>query len=161
MSTKVSHTTRIIGSVKPGFEPVRVAFIENFTHRREVGAACCIYYQGEKVFDLWGGVRDKATGEPWTADTMVLVFSATKGMSALAMALAESRGLFDYDEPHQLSAVATQVIGRYTLGARARVSSGPTCTATASTAPETNETIRHVATGRPWWASARARSAYK
>jgi CubicO group peptidase (beta-lactamase class C family) len=88
----------IEGYVKPGFESVRAAFVENFTHRHELGAACCIYYRGEKVVDLWGGIRDKATGEPWVEDTMVLVYSATKGLSGLAMALAHSRGLFDYEE---------------------------------------------------------------
>lgn len=89
---------KISGHVKPGFEAVREAFVENFTRRNELGAACCIYYRGEKVVDLWGGVRNKLTGEPWEEDTMVIVFSATKGMSGLAMALAHSRGLFDYDE---------------------------------------------------------------
>ena len=88
----------IAGFVKPGFDAVREAFVENFTRRNELGAACCIYYQGEKVVDLWGGVRNKETGEPWEEDTMVLVFSATKGLSGLAMALAHSRGLFHYDE---------------------------------------------------------------
>jgi CubicO group peptidase (beta-lactamase class C family) len=88
----------IAGFVKPGFEAVRAAFVENFTRRNELGAACCICYQGEKVVDLWGGVRNKETGEPWEEDTMVLVFSATKGLSGLAMALAHSRGLFNYDE---------------------------------------------------------------
>jgi CubicO group peptidase (beta-lactamase class C family) len=92
------QSSGIAGFVKPGFEAVRAAFVENFTRRNELGAACCIYYQGEKVVDLWGGVRNKVTGEPWEEDTMVLVFSATKGLSALAMALAHSRGLFDYDE---------------------------------------------------------------
>jgi CubicO group peptidase (beta-lactamase class C family) len=84
--------------VKPGFEAVQEAFVENFTRRNELGAACCIYYRGEKVVDLWGGVRNKLTGEPWEKDTMVIVFSTTKGLSGLAMALANSRGLFDYDE---------------------------------------------------------------
>jgi CubicO group peptidase (beta-lactamase class C family) len=88
----------IAGWVKPGFEGVREAFDENFTRRNELGAACCIYYRGEKVVDLWGGIRNKATGEPWEEDTMVLVYSATKGMAGLTMALAQSRGLFDYEE---------------------------------------------------------------
>jgi CubicO group peptidase (beta-lactamase class C family) len=79
-------------------EAVREAFIENFTHRDELGAACCVYHHHEKVVDLWGGVRDKRTGEPWEENTMVLVFSATKGLAAMVMALAESRGLLDYDE---------------------------------------------------------------
>ena len=50
----------IEGDVRPGFEPVRDAFVENFTLRGELGAACCIYKDGEKVVDLWGGVRDRS-----------------------------------------------------------------------------------------------------
>jgi CubicO group peptidase (beta-lactamase class C family) len=89
----------ISGYVKPGFDAVRDAFAENFERRNELGAACCIYHKGEKVVDLWGGIKNEATGEPWEEDTMVLVWSTTKGMSGLAMALAHSRGLFEYDEP--------------------------------------------------------------
>jgi CubicO group peptidase (beta-lactamase class C family) len=88
----------IEGSVSRGFEAVREAFVENFTRRGEVGAACCIYRDGEPVVDLWGGVRDPASGEPWQADTMVLVHSATKGLAAMTLALAHSRGWLDYDE---------------------------------------------------------------
>lgn len=88
----------ISGHVEPEFEAVREAFAENFTRRNELGAACCIYHRGEKVVDLWGGVRNGLTGEPWEEDTMVCVHSTTKGMAALALALAHSRGLFDYDE---------------------------------------------------------------
>jgi CubicO group peptidase (beta-lactamase class C family) len=50
------------------------------------------------MVDLWGGVRNKATGEPWEEDTMVFVASTTKGMAGLAVALAHSRGLLDYEE---------------------------------------------------------------
>jgi CubicO group peptidase (beta-lactamase class C family) len=86
------------GFVKPGFEAVQEAFAKNFARRNELGAACCIYYQGEKVADLWGGIRNRASGEPWEEDTMVCVFSTAKGMAGLAMALAHSRGLLDYEE---------------------------------------------------------------
>jgi CubicO group peptidase (beta-lactamase class C family) len=96
--TPTKSTNNISGVVQPGFEPVRQAFIENFSKRNELGAACCIYYQGEKVVDLWGGIRNKITGEPWEENTMVIVHSTTKGMAAMAMALAHSRGLLDYDE---------------------------------------------------------------
>jgi CubicO group peptidase (beta-lactamase class C family) len=95
----VTKSNDISGFAKPRFEAVKEAFIENFELRDELGAACCIYYQGEKVVDLWGGIRNEATGEPWEEDTMVLVWSTTKGLSALTMALAHSRGLFEYDEP--------------------------------------------------------------
>jgi CubicO group peptidase (beta-lactamase class C family) len=84
--------------VSRGYEAVRDAFNENFTRRREVGAACCIYHKGEKVVDLWGGVRNKMSGEPWEEDTMALVYSATKGLAAMTLAIAHSRGWLDYDE---------------------------------------------------------------
>ena len=88
----------IHGFARHGFEAVRDAFEENFSSRFELGAACCIYHHGEKVVDLWGGVRSAETGEAWEEDTMVLVFSATKGFAAMAMALAHSRGWLDYEE---------------------------------------------------------------
>jgi len=94
----MTKSTAISGFVKPGFEAMQEAFIENIERRNELGAACCVYYCGEKVVDLWGGIRDKVTGDPWEENTMVLVSSATKGLAAMAMALGESRGLFDYDE---------------------------------------------------------------
>lgn len=88
----------IDGSVSKRFEPVRDAFIENFTRRGELGGACCIYQDGEKVVDLWGGVRDRVGGEPWRNDTMTVVHSTTKGLAAMVMALAHSRRWLDYDE---------------------------------------------------------------
>jgi CubicO group peptidase (beta-lactamase class C family) len=87
----------IHGHVSSGFEAVRRAFVENFTQRGELGGACCIYRRGEKVVDLWGGLRDRASGAPWQERTMAIVHSATKGMAAMVMALAHSRGWLDYD----------------------------------------------------------------
>ena len=88
----------IHGFVNPGYEAVREAFAENFYRRREIGAACCVYHKGEKVVDLWGGVRNKATAEPWEKDTKALVYSATKGLAAMTLAVAHSRGWLDFDE---------------------------------------------------------------
>lgn len=99
--TSASESTTAVeihGFVSPGYEAVRDAFAENFSRRRELGAACCVYHKGEKVVDLWGGVRNKATGEPWEQDTMALVYSATKGLAAMTLAVAHSRGWLDYDE---------------------------------------------------------------
>ncbi len=86
------------GHVSRGFEGVRETFVENFARRRELGGACCAYHHGEKVVDLWGGVRNKLTGELWEQDTMVLVYSASKGLAAMTLALAHSRGWLDYEE---------------------------------------------------------------
>jgi CubicO group peptidase (beta-lactamase class C family) len=84
--------------VTPGYEPVRNAFARNFARRRELGGACCVYVGGEKVVDLWGGVRDTASGAAWQEDTMVIVHSTTKGLAAMTLALAHSRGWLDYEE---------------------------------------------------------------
>ena len=89
----------IHGFVRPRFERVRDAFEENFSRRHELGGACCVYYRGEKVVDLWGGIRNKDTGEPWQEDTMVIVYSATKGFAAMTLAVAHSRGWLDYEKP--------------------------------------------------------------
>ncbi|RUV49502.1 class A beta-lactamase-related serine hydrolase, partial [Mesorhizobium sp. M5C.F.Ca.IN.020.29.1.1] len=93
-----ARETQIHGHVSKGFEPVMDAFRDNFVSRGELGGACCIYLHGEKVVDVWGGVRNKGTGGPWLEDTMVLVHSATKGFAAMTLALAHSRGWLDYDE---------------------------------------------------------------
>ena len=89
----------IHGHVEAGFEPVLDAFVENFTRRHELGGSCCAFYHGKKVVDLWGGVRNKQTGEPWDEDTMVVVHSASKGLAAMTLAVAHSRGWLDYEEP--------------------------------------------------------------
>lgn len=88
----MAPSLKIQGYVSKGFEAVRDAFHENFFRRKELGAACCVYCQGEKVVDLWGGIRNKATGEPWEEDTMVLVHSATKGFAAMTLAVAARCG---------------------------------------------------------------------
>jgi CubicO group peptidase (beta-lactamase class C family) len=86
------------GEVAPGFEDVESEFKRNFAERGELGAACAIYHKGKKVVDLWGGYRDETTLAPWEEDTLTQVFSMTKGMAAMAVAVAHSRGLLDYDE---------------------------------------------------------------
>lgn len=95
---EASPRIRIGGRVSPGFEPVRDAFAGNFSKRHELGGACCVYHGGEKVVDLWGGVRNKTTGEPWEEGTMVIVYSTTKGLAAMTLAIAHSRGWLDYEE---------------------------------------------------------------
>src|SRR4051812_24007269 len=94
-----TQSVPVFGDVSEGFDDVRDAFTENFIRRGELGGACCVYHHGRKVVDLWGGMRNKATGEPWERDTMTIVYSATKGLAAMTLALAHSRGWLDYDEP--------------------------------------------------------------
>jgi len=98
MAARKFDPSLIHGSVARGFEEVEAAFRDNFTRGRELGAACAVYHRGEKVVDLWGGYRDTTTLAPWQESTMVSVFSTTKGIASLCMAVAHSQGLLDYDE---------------------------------------------------------------
>ena len=91
--------TDIGGLVEPGFEGVREAFADNFAERGEVGAGCSVYVHGHKVVDLWGGVKDRKTGEPYDEDTLQLVFSTTKGATAACANLLAQRGQLDVDAP--------------------------------------------------------------
>ena len=77
------HVTETQGWTAPGLEGVRDAFQANFDNGTEVGAAFSGYHRGEKVVDLWGGIADQDTGAPWNEDTIILVFSTTKGMTAI------------------------------------------------------------------------------
>jgi CubicO group peptidase (beta-lactamase class C family) len=85
------------GLVAPGFEEVRAEFDRNFLERGEIGAAVAAYWRGEKVVDLWGGRRAPTGEAPWQENTMVVVNSTTKGLAAMTVALANSRGWIDYD----------------------------------------------------------------
>jgi CubicO group peptidase (beta-lactamase class C family) len=75
------------------------AFAANFAEHGEVGAACSVYAGGELVVDVWGGVADVATGRPWARDTIVVVFSCTKGVTATCANLLIERGQLDPDTP--------------------------------------------------------------
>jgi CubicO group peptidase (beta-lactamase class C family) len=86
------------GHTASGYEEVRHVFESNFQARKELGAAVAVVVENELVVDLWGGIADSRTKQPWAEDTMVNMFSVTKGLAALAVAHSHSRGLFDYDE---------------------------------------------------------------
>ena len=91
--------TEISGDVAPGYEPVREAFRANFDQHGDVGAAFSLYVRGEKVVDLWGGIADTTTGRPWAEDTLQLVYSTTKGATAIVAHLLAQSGRFDLDAP--------------------------------------------------------------
>lgn len=87
------------GWTAAGFEGVRDVFERNFAAGREIGAAFTCYHRGEPVVDLWGGVADETTGAPWREDTIVLVFSTTKGATAVCANRLAQEGLLDPEAP--------------------------------------------------------------
>jgi CubicO group peptidase (beta-lactamase class C family) len=92
-------TVEVHGECAPGFEPVRQAFEENFRDRGELGAAFTVTRHGEVVADLWGGWADPDRARPWQPDTLVNVWSTTKGMTALCAHRLADAGELDVDAP--------------------------------------------------------------
>ncbi len=90
---------KIDGICKKGFERVAEAFTKNFAEKGELGASVCVTAGGETVVDLWGGVADGKTKAPWKKDTLSIVFSCTKGATALCAHMLASRGKLDIDAP--------------------------------------------------------------
>jgi CubicO group peptidase (beta-lactamase class C family) len=89
----------IDGWTAAGFENVRTAFEKNFADGLEVGAAFAAYHRGRLVADLWGGLADVKTERPWERDTMIVVFSTTKGATAICANRLAQEGRLDVDAP--------------------------------------------------------------
>ncbi|HEX4196043.1 MAG TPA: serine hydrolase domain-containing protein [Caulobacteraceae bacterium] len=87
------------GDAGPAFGAAAEAFAENFRSQQEVGASFCVFKDGEKVVDLWGGHVDAARSRPWERDTLVNVWSTTKGVMALCVARLNDQGLLENDRP--------------------------------------------------------------
>src|ERR1700679_2551069 len=85
------------GTVAPGFEGVREAFLA--AQREDVGGAqLCVYRNGERVVDLWAG-WDNANDRPYGEDTIAVLMSCTKGVVASGVHILADRGLIDFDAP--------------------------------------------------------------
>jgi CubicO group peptidase (beta-lactamase class C family) len=96
---EVEPAPPIVGTVAPGFEPVRKAFERNFAEHGDKGASVGIYVGGKLVVDLCGGTADVEAGTPWSPDTLALAYSVTKGPTATLVNLLAQRGALDLDRP--------------------------------------------------------------
>jgi CubicO group peptidase (beta-lactamase class C family) len=111
----------IDGEVVPGFERVRECFERNFHRaddRREVGAALTVFHRGRCVVDLYGGLSDPQTARVWRPDTLVNVYSSTKGVVAFCVALLVDRGVLRYEDP------VARVWPEFAQGGKGRITIG-------------------------------------
>lgn len=99
MSMTEPRKIDIHGDCAEAFTAVRDALAENFSGRDEIGSAICVYHQGEKVVDLWGGHMDGMRHTPWQDDTMCLMYSIAKSMCALCVHILADRGEIDLEAP--------------------------------------------------------------
>lgn len=99
MSNWLEEHGGVHGEVSEGFEGVAEVFVDNFAERNETGASVCVYVGGERVVNLWGGAASHRTNAPWTDESATVVFSTTKGATAICVAMLVEAGKLSYDEP--------------------------------------------------------------
>ncbi len=96
---KIGYPVAVSGTCDSSFSALERAFADNFTQRGEVGAAVCVYKDGLKCVDLWGGLAQPETGAPWERDTIVCMMSVGKSIAALAILMLADRGSIELDQP--------------------------------------------------------------
>lgn len=150
------HQPAIDGHCDPRFTAVRTAFEENFRDRDELGAAVTVTVGGETVVDLWGGWADAARTHPWEQDTLVNVWSTTKGPVALCAHILADRGLLDLDAPvatywpEFAAAGKENVLVRHLLSHRAGLA-GLREPHSLAQLYDWELTTRRLAAMEPWW----------
>ncbi|MGX1128593.1 CubicO group peptidase (beta-lactamase class C family) [Streptomyces glaucescens] len=138
------------------FSAVRTAFEENFRDRGELGAAVAVTVGGVTVVDLWGGWADPARTRPWERDTLVNVWSTTKGPVALCAHILADRGLLDLDAPvatywpEFAAAGKEKVLVRHLLSHRAGLT-GPREPHSFADLCDWELTTARLAATEPWW----------
>ncbi|KKD06886.1 EstA family serine hydrolase [Streptomyces sp. WM6386] len=150
------HEARVQGHCDERFAAVRGAFEENFRERGELGAAVAVTVDGRTVVDLWGGWADAARTRAWERDTLVNVWSTSKGPVALCAHILADRGLLDFDAPVAVywpefaAAGKEKVLVRHLLSHRAGLS-GPREPHSLEQLYDWELTTRRLAETEPWW----------
>ncbi|MCH5671889.1 serine hydrolase domain-containing protein [Streptomyces gilvus] len=146
----------VVGYCDERFAAVRTAFEENFRERAELGAAVAVSVGGEVVVDLWGGWADADRTRPWERDTLVNVWSTTKGPTALCAHILADRGLLDLDAPvakywpEFAAAGKEEVLVRHLLSHRAGLS-GLREPHSVEQLYDWEFTAARLAATEPWW----------
>ncbi|POX38708.1 esterase [Streptomyces sp. Ru73] len=149
-------TAVVQGHCAPGFENVRAEFARNFAERGEVGSSLAVTLDGEFVVDLWGGHADAGRTRPWERDSLVNVYSTSKGMTALCAHLLADRGELDLDAPvahywpEFAQAGKADVPVRWLLSHRAGLIA-PREPLTPADVYDWEKTCAVLAATEPWW----------
>jgi CubicO group peptidase (beta-lactamase class C family) len=148
--------TQVQGHCDAAFTAVRGAFEENFRERGELGAAVAVTVDGRTVVDLWGGWADAARSRPWERDTLVNVWSTSKGPVALCAHILADRGRLDLDAPVALywpefaAAGKEKVLVRHLLSHRAGLA-GLREPHSLEQLCDWELTTQRLAATEPWW----------
>ncbi|MFE5087539.1 serine hydrolase domain-containing protein [Streptomyces mirabilis] len=147
---------RVHGHCDARFAAVRTALEENFRDRDELGAAVTVTLEGETVVDLWGGWADAARTRPWERETLVNVWSTSKGPTSLCAHILADRGLLDFDAPvaaywpEFAAAGKESVLVRHLLSHRAGLA-GLREPHDLAQLCDWELTVERLAAQEPWW----------
>ncbi|MFE4758083.1 serine hydrolase domain-containing protein [Streptomyces mirabilis] len=147
---------RVHGHCDARFAAVRTVFEENFRDRDELGAAVTVTLDGETVVDLWGGWADAARTRPWERETLVNVWSTSKGPTSLCAHILADRGLLDFDAPvaaywpEFAAAGKESVLVRHLLSHRAGLA-GLREPHDLAQLCDWELTVERLAAQEPWW----------
>ncbi|MFJ2829738.1 serine hydrolase domain-containing protein [Streptomyces sp. NPDC087263] len=150
------YAPHVQGHCDPRFSAVRGAFEENFRDRDELGAAVTVTLDGETVVDLWGGWADGARTRAWERETLVNVWSTSKGPTALCAHILADRGLLDLDAPvaaywpEFAAAGKESVLVRHLLSHRAGLA-GLREPHSLAQLLDWELTVERLAAQEPWW----------
>ena len=150
------HEAPVDGRCDARFAAVRTAFEENFRERGELGAAVTVTVDGATVVDLWGGWADAARTRPWERDTLVNLWSTSKGPTALCAHILADRGLLDLDAPvaaywpEFAASGKEKVLVRHLLSHRAGLS-GLREPHPVAALYDWESTTARLAAMEPWW----------
>src|SRR5262245_13473981 len=149
-------SNEIQGRCHPKFQRVRDAFAKEFADGNELGASLCFTLEGETVVDLWAGFMDAGRTQPWQRDTLVNVYSTTKGITAIAAHRLADEGVLDLDAPVAKYWPEFAQAGKERLPVRQLLShEAGLCAVAQPITPETiydwSEMTRLLAAQKPWW----------
>lgn len=78
-------------------ETIERLFAENFEQHGELGAAISIWKEGSELLSLHGGFMDRERTKPWTEDTLVQIWSSSKGVAGVTFVHALEQHVIDID----------------------------------------------------------------
>jgi CubicO group peptidase (beta-lactamase class C family) len=88
----------INGYCEEKYNSIKKIFGDYFLNNQEIGASFAIYKEGKPLIDLWGGFQNK-DNKKWEENTIVNVFSATKGIYEIIVSILIDKYILDLEKP--------------------------------------------------------------
>ena len=88
----------INGYCEEKYNSIKKIFGDYFLNNQEIGASFAIYKEGKPLIDLWGGFQKK-DNKKWEENTIVNVFSATKGIYEIIVSILIDQNILDLEKP--------------------------------------------------------------